>query len=157
MTVVEFYLSLNKNLYISSRYGWRLTPVPGYHRGTDIAGVGEGFPTPVPSASTIIISGYDPVGWGNYVRFQQIGSNYSILIAHLQERLVEAGQTVEAMTNIGGMGQTGFATGVHWHIEVWTNDGSRVNPETWPLHGRRVSPFQVISYGKRNVLRRRNK
>lgn len=137
-TVVEYFLLLDNNLQITSHYGERIiNGKPDFHNGTDIAHLGgspTGFPTPVPSHSTITKVGYNPGGWGNYVRFKQTGADYEIQVAHLDTVDVTEEQTVIKGQSIGGMGNTGNSFGNHWHIEVWV-EGERVNPETYPLYG----------------------
>ena len=54
------------------------------------------------------------------------------MYAHLASIYVSPGQRVEKGTVIGGMGATGYATGVHLHFSIWTGypyyGGQALNP-----------------------------
>ncbi|MBR7078197.1 MAG: M23 family metallopeptidase, partial [Clostridia bacterium] len=71
----------------------------------------------------------DGTGLGIYVRIDH-GNGYSTLYGHLASVCVKEGQTVEKGQQIGIMGKTGAATGIHVHIEVYI-DGQRVDPITY--------------------------
>lgn len=55
------------------------------------------------------------------------GINFSSLYQHLDSEAVGVGQWVSRGQYIGGVGDTGPATGPHLHFEIWRN-GSPVNP-----------------------------
>jgi len=65
-------------------------------------------------------------GYGNYVRIQHPHGRSS-LYAHLSSVSVEVGQEVTRDTIIGQMGRTGWASGIHLHLEVYQDDAS-LNP-----------------------------
>lgn len=54
---------------------------------------------------------------------------YKTRYAHLKTYSVELGQRVKAGEQIGIMGKTGNATGVHLHFEVLTPAGRFIDPE----------------------------
>jgi murein DD-endopeptidase MepM/ murein hydrolase activator NlpD len=52
------------------------------------------------------------------------------LYAHMSGNAVSVGTYVSAGQTIGYLGQTGRATGVHCHLEIFVN-GSRVDPASY--------------------------
>ncbi len=104
--------------------------VTNFHRGLDIHNPSS---PPVKSAAygkiTEVHLHNDGTGLGIYVRIDH-GNGYSTLYGHLASVCVKEGQTVEKGQQIGIMGKTGAATGVHVHIEVYI-DGQRVDPITY--------------------------
>lgn len=157
MSVVTYFLSLSPNLSVTSPYGPRIHPVTGeedFHEGVDIAGEPEGFPTPAPvfCQVKVAIAGHET--YGNYVRLQ-ITSSLEILIAHLKDLKVTAGQFIAAGTNIGGMGKTGQVTGTHWHIETRIN-GVRQDPATVPLDIPEPTPLDRLPYASHRIIHRRH-
>ncbi|MBR5005548.1 MAG: peptidoglycan DD-metalloendopeptidase family protein [Clostridia bacterium] len=104
--------------------------VTTYHRGLDIHNPSS---PPVKSAAygkvTEVHLQNDGTGLGIYVRINH-GNGYSTLYGHLASVCVTEGQIVEKGQQIGIMGKTGAATGIHVHIEVYI-DGQRVDPITY--------------------------
>lgn len=101
---------------ISSPYGWRWGAL---HDGTDIAGCGYGSNIFAVQSGTVIISSSKKDN-GQYIVIDHHNGYYS-MYAHLCVgcRYVNAGDYVEKGQVIGGMGQTGWATGVHVHYAIW--------------------------------------
>lgn len=120
--IIDYYVSLNKQYYISSAYGMRYHPIEHrykLHAGTDVASrTGADPKTPVPTKSKILFAGASGTTAGNIVAYNPIGSNYMIGIFHFNTVTVKKGDIVEGGTSIGTMGSTGNVTGRHWHIEV---------------------------------------
>lgn len=121
--IIDYYLSLSKQYYISSGYGMRFHPIEGVwklHAGTDIASrTGVDPKTPVPTKSEIIFAGASGTSAGNIVAYNPIGSKYMIGIFHFNTVTVKKGDIIEGSgKSIGTMGSTGNVTGRHWHIEV---------------------------------------
>ena len=54
--------------------------------------------------------------WGNYITIYD--GTYHIIYAHLAKRFVESGADVRSGDPIGLMGNTGYSTGEHLHLEV---------------------------------------
>lgn len=109
---------------ISSGFGYRWGAL---HDGTDIAGCGYGSNIYAAQSGTVVESkkktGYYPGGYGDngeYIIIDHHNGIYTIY-AHLCPgcRYVSVGDTVEKGQVIGGMGQTGAATGVHVHYGMW--------------------------------------
>ena len=101
---------------VSSGFGWRWG---SFHDGTDINGCGYGSNIFAAQSGTVVQSGskYDN---GQFITIDHHNGYYS-MYAHLCNgcRYVKAGDYVEKGQVIGGMGQTGFATGVHLHFAIW--------------------------------------
>jgi len=103
---------------ITSNYEWRWGE---FHDGIDISGTG-GRGSPIYAARDgIVIS----AGWGGMVG-QRAGYNvvidhqngYHTVYAHMSHVSVQTGQTVTRKQLIGGMGDSGWAYGVHLHFSV---------------------------------------
>jgi len=114
---------------ISSPFGWRWGSL---HDGTDIAGCGYGSNIFAAEAGTVatVSFKYDN---GQYIVIKH-DNGYYTMYAHLCSgcTYVKEGDRVTRGQPIGGMGQTGFATGVHLHFSVWTGPpyvgGTALNP-----------------------------
>lgn len=113
--------------YASSAFGLRVDPFTGrseFHRGVDFNGP-RGSDVLAVADGVVSFSGRHP-GYGNMIDIDH-GSGYVTRYAHNDRNLVEPGQRVRAGAVIGQMGNSGRATGVHVHFEVWLNDRP-VNP-----------------------------
>ncbi len=101
---------------VSSSFGWRWGVL---HDGTDIAGCGYGSNIFAAAAGTVIISGSKNDN-GEYIVIDHHNGFYS-MYAHLCWgcRYVNKDDYVEKGQVIGGMGQSGAATGVHLHFAIW--------------------------------------
>lgn len=109
---------------VSSPFGYRWGIL---HDGTDIAGCGYGTNIFAAESGTVVESrkktGYYPGGYGDngeYIIIDHHNGYYS-LYAHLCPgcRYVRAGDNVVKGQVIGGMGNTGAASGVHLHFALW--------------------------------------
>lgn len=89
----------------------------GYHGGTDLVGLDS---DKVYSVCNGVVerAGYDPSGFGNYVRIKEDGTENRIYLAHLAKIYVKVGQRVSYTTVVGLMGSTGNSTGPHTHVEI---------------------------------------
>ena len=109
---------------ISSSFGYRWGTL---HDGTDIAGCGYGSNIFAAQAGTVVESkkktGYYSGGYGDNGEYIIIDhhNGYYTIYAHLCPgcRIVKEGDIVEKGQVIGGMGNTGAATGVHLHYGLW--------------------------------------
>lgn len=113
---------------IASGYGYRTDPIKGeysFHSGLDLVSL--------ESKNVICVEGgvvlrsrivTDPTNktseWGNYISIQS-NENKIYYYCHLSERLVSAGDKVNAGDVIGIEGSTGRSTGSHLHFEVRIN------------------------------------
>ena len=113
---------------ISSPFGYRWGML---HDGTDIIGPGYGSPIYAANSGVVetVATKYDN---GNYIVINH-NNGYYTMYAHLSAFYVQAGQVVKSGQLIGGMGQTGWATGTHLHFGVFQNGypyygGTAINP-----------------------------
>ncbi len=113
---------------ITSYYGSRIHPVTGKlktHTGMDY-GASYGSNIVAAAAGTVLVSGYNSGGYGNYVIINH-GGGITTLYAHASSLLVSAGQSVSQGQVIAKVGSTGMSTGPHLHFEVHVN-GAHTNP-----------------------------
>ena len=64
---------------------------------------------------------------GNTIRITSLDGRIYTRYLHLNEIHVENGDKINAGTQIGTMGNTGYSFGMHLHFEVWV-DGIAMNP-----------------------------
>ena len=102
---------------VSSPFGWRWGVL---HDGTDIAGCGYGSNIFAAESGEVVTVGYKYDN-GQYITIRH-DNGYYTMYAHLCSgcTYVKQGDRVQRGQPIGGMGQTGFATGVHLHFAIWT-------------------------------------
>jgi murein DD-endopeptidase MepM/ murein hydrolase activator NlpD len=106
---------------LGDRYGPRGNR---FHAGLDFPAA-TGTAVTAAAAGRAIFSGYDD-GWGLTVVLDH-GNGLHTRYAHLSAALVDVGTPVNAGTQIGKVGSTGFATGPHLHFEV-TVRGANADP-----------------------------
>lgn len=112
---------------IISRYGAPRLSAGGdtyAHQGVDIPAP-IGTPALATQSGTVAFSGQQR-GYGQIVILNHTG-NMASVYAHLNKRIVEAGQRVRQGEAIGQTGQSGKATGPHLHFEIRKN-GEAVDP-----------------------------
>ena len=102
---------------------------PGYkavigrdHQGVDIGGC-SGQKIYAGSRGEVVIVGWDPAGFGNYVViFNGVDTNknkvFTIYAHMLSPSRVAVGRMVDSSTILGYVGNTGFSKGAHLHYEV---------------------------------------
>lgn len=123
---------------ISSPYGNRISPITGakeFHSGTDLVGITSKTIYAVTNAY-VRFAGYVTKNsnnpgdltyqWGNYVRLDEQSNDRKWFNCHMEKVLVKSGQYVKAGDPIGIMGNTGFSTGEHLHIECRTISTNKV-------------------------------
>ncbi len=116
-----------KGGYVTSNYGYRVSPVTGrwkFHRGLDL-GAPEGTPIVATGAGVVTFVGRRAY-YGKVVEIRHTDS-ITTLYAHASDVLVEVGEHVSAGELIALVGSTGRATGPHIHYEV-RQDGQPINP-----------------------------
>lgn len=114
--------------YLTSAYGPR---GGGFHHGIDIGNSSMGKNTPVYAAADGVVSkAYESTSYGNCVMIvhNTVNGPVTTVYAHLDDYFVKEGQVVQQGQQIGTMGETGQADGIHLHYEVyegeWTSDHS---------------------------------
>jgi len=107
------------NIRISSHFGIRHDPFDGRprnHSGIDI--VSTDTATIVATANGVVEKViFSKYGYGNYVLINH-GNGIRTRYAHLSSILVQEGQFVNRFEQIGIIGRTGRATGIHLHYEI---------------------------------------
>lgn len=114
----EWAWPTNSGYKISSNYAWRWGKL---HAALDISGCGKN--SPIYAANDgVVVEAQTGTGsaWtlGKYVLIQHSNGIYT-QYAHLNTISVSVGQTVRKGQVIGGMGETGHATGVHLHFAAF--------------------------------------
>ena len=120
--------------YVSSYYGYRISPISGaveFHTGVDIA-VPQGTQIRAGFDGTVISAGYDG-GYGNCVVIEN-KDGVQARYAHCDTLNVTAGQTIKEGDVIATVGSTGDSTGPHLHLEV-IKDGQQINPLYFAVTG----------------------
>jgi murein DD-endopeptidase MepM/ murein hydrolase activator NlpD len=113
--------------WITSRYGFRRSPLPGaqtFHTGIDVAAA-YGTPIRATADGVVISAGYRQA-YGYTVEIDH-GFGMGTLYAHCSRLLAEEGESVTRGDIIASLGSTGRATGPHLHYEV-LRDGVPTNP-----------------------------
>ena len=103
----------------------------GWHKGIDLTCSNRNIYSTCDGVVKTV--GWDPRGWGRYVRIQEATTGKIHIFCHLvtDSVRVSVGQTVSRATIIGTMGTTGNSTGVHLHFQI--EDGARnvYDPTEW--------------------------
>ena len=117
----------NSPYTISSYFSWRWGK---HHDAVDITGSGYGSPIKSANNGIIVQSGYTSTN-GNYIVIAHQNGYYT-LYAHMAARYKQVGDIVMAGDQIGTMGNTGFAYGVHLHFGLYKGypfrGGVAINP-----------------------------
>lgn len=114
------------NYDVTSVYGWRIHPIFGEGRGHDGIDIGASYGTPILAVGNgqVIKEAYsEKDGYGNHIVLD-MGNGYQTLYAHMSRISVSKGQTVSQGDVIGYVGSTGWSTGPHLHIGVYTGSTS---------------------------------
>ena len=111
----------------------RLTSVFGArwgvtHYGVDIA---NAIGTPIYSLTDGVVVESGPAsGFGLWVVVRHPDGKRTVY-GHINRTYVNVGQEVRAGERIADIGNRGFSTGPHLHLEVWATDGTKINPLAW--------------------------
>jgi murein DD-endopeptidase MepM/ murein hydrolase activator NlpD len=98
------------------------------HQGIDVAGP---IGTPIYALTDGVVEEAGPAtGFGLWVVLRHNDGTQSVY-GHINRMFVDVGDKVEAGEEIAEIGNRGHSTGPHLHLEVWTADGSKINPLTW--------------------------
>lgn len=107
--------------YVSSEYGWRISPIFGdrrFHAGIDVA-IPTGTPVKAVTDGKVLESRWIN-GYG-YTVILDHGAGISTLYGHNSRLLVKPGNAVKQGATIAKAGSTGWSTGPHVHFEVREN------------------------------------
>jgi murein DD-endopeptidase MepM/ murein hydrolase activator NlpD len=106
------------------------------HQGIDIANT---IGTPIYALTDGVVEKSGPAsGFGMWVVVRHPDGE-STVYGHVNRTYVRPGQQVRAGEHIADIGNRGFSTGPHLHLEVWAADGSKLDPLPWlARHGVRV-------------------
>nr|WP_141724508.1 S8 family serine peptidase [Desertifilum tharense] len=95
------------------------TPQRPKHNGIDLSTWSSNPYVPVKAAKSgeVIQVGYEPNGWGTFIRIQH-ADGLRTVYAHLSQTDVRVGDYVNGGQKIGNVGSTGNSDGPHLHFEV---------------------------------------
>ena len=113
---------------ITSEYGYRTSPEPGFHYGLDI-GMPTGTKICAVKDGTVNSVVYGTTGYGYYVLLDH-DDGIQTMYAHCSKLLVSVGDKVTKGDVIAEVGSTGKSTGPHCHFEVRIN-GEQVDPSPY--------------------------
>ncbi len=123
---------LNGRAFVRPALG-RLTSFFGarwgvWHYGIDIA---NDVGTPIYALTDGVVEESGPAsGFGMWVVVRH-PDGASTVYGHVNRTYVTVGQRVKAGERIADIGNRGFSTGPHLHLEVWAADGTKMNPIPW--------------------------
>jgi hypothetical protein len=103
------------------------------HDGVDIA---NAIGTPIYALTDGVVEESGPAsGFGMWVVVRHADGEKTVY-GHVNRTYVGIGQQVRAGERIADIGNRGFSTGPHLHLEVWAPDGTKLNPIRWlAAHG----------------------
>ncbi|MDR0836797.1 MAG: M23 family metallopeptidase [Propionibacteriaceae bacterium] len=107
---------------LTSTFGWRDSPSPGYHSGNDYASY-CGAPIWAAASGIVVRAGWSS-WYGEYVEIDHgrvAGDYFRTGYAHMSYFIVSAGQAVQRGQIIGFEGDTGESYGCHLHFNVIIN------------------------------------
>ena len=116
---------------LTSPYGYRTHPTLGtrkFHNGQDLAAP-TGTPIKSPMPGTVVAAGWLSDACGNGIKIDHPES-WSTSYCHLSRDGVRSGQSVNAGSVIGTVGNTGRSTGPHLHLTL-KKDGKTVDPRKY--------------------------
>ena len=131
-------LPVNEGTPTTDKYGQRTDPISGeqaFHAGLDFAG-NTNDPIYATMSGTVMVAEFNNGGLGNVIWIKHDDDQYFSAYAHLETFNVSAGDKVTKGQQIGGMGTTGYSTGVHLHFVVatvlWGNNATNtIDPEVY--------------------------
>jgi murein DD-endopeptidase MepM/ murein hydrolase activator NlpD len=98
------------------------------HQGIDVAGP---IGTPIYALTDAVVEEAGPAsGFGLWVVLRHTDGTQSVY-GHVNRMFVDEGERVKAGEKIAEIGNRGYSTGPHLHLEVWSADGAKINPLTW--------------------------
>lgn len=99
-----------------------------FHSGIDIA---NDIGTPIYALTDAVVEEAGPAaGFGLWVVLRHTDGTQSVY-GHVNRMFVQVGQHVKAGEQIAEIGNRGYSTGPHLHLEIWDADGTKRNPIPW--------------------------
>ncbi len=114
--IFQCSLPLDRELYLTSPYGYRKDPFTGktrFHHGLDLQCDNEKVLAMFPGK---VVKVGKNKGYGNYIVITH--KVFEVTYGHLEYALVEKGDFVNPGTIVGISGNTGRSTGPHLHLEI---------------------------------------
>lgn len=106
-------------MIITNQFGTK-HPKTGTHEGVDFVTDDKIIRYPFYRGRVLYV-GYEVTGLGKYVVFRFVDKDSKtkmVLMGHFEDIFVQKDDLVFKGTKIGFMGDTGFATGPHCHLEL---------------------------------------
>jgi murein DD-endopeptidase MepM/ murein hydrolase activator NlpD len=98
------------------------------HAGIDIA---NSIGTPIRAVSDVVVIAAGPTaGYGMWVKLRHADGTVT-LYGHVNTTTVSVGEHMMAGDQIATMGNRGYSTGSHLHLEVLLGGTNRVDPVPW--------------------------
>ncbi|TDY01868.1 UNVERIFIED_CONTAM: peptidase M23-like protein [Lysinibacillus xylanilyticus] len=128
-----------RNARLTSKFGWRNIGYGNeWHQGVDLASTGK---APIYASAAGVISRAQVLSsYGKVVMIKHTinGKTYETNYAHLDSYCVQVGQRVVQGQQIGIMGNTGRAFGIHLHFEIHNGLWDKGQPNA-------IDPMNFIS------------
>ena len=116
---------------ITGEFGQTGGPYPATgHIGLDMVPKGADWSVYAPLAGTVLENGYSN-GYGNYLKLRHADGTVTLYAHMAAPSPWQVGQQVGDGQQIGTIGETGYAKGVHLHFEVYDPEGRRYDPLKW--------------------------
>jgi murein DD-endopeptidase MepM/ murein hydrolase activator NlpD len=98
------------------------------HNGLDVA---NRIGTPIFAITDgVVVESGPATGFGMWVVLRHRDGTRSVY-GHINRTFVRVGERVSAGEQIAEVGNRGYSTGPHLHLEIWGRDGSKLDPGTW--------------------------
>lgn len=135
---------IDTTFYVTAQAG--IYPSGGYHSGIDLS-TGTGTRGAILYSicnGTVIGTGYQPSGYGNYIIIKDDESKWAFLFAHMADSpLKNQGDKILLGEQFGVEGATGNVTGLHVHVEMedYVNNGNK-----WIYNSQDESLWNVVYF-----------
>lgn len=123
--------SLDEETITKENFIWPLNEFQlsqGYNKLHPAIDLSTSFDKPIMAIGKGVVETVDYTNWGygNYLVIKH-NNNYSSLYAHLSQIYKKEGEQVEQKEIIGTVGKSGWSTGTHLHLEIFSVKGT-INP-----------------------------
>ena len=125
----------------------------GYHKGIDLVCTNRSIYCTCDGVVKTV--GWDPDGWGRYVRVEETKTKRIHIFCHMVKDSVKVkvGQKVSRATVLGTMGSTGNSTGAHLHFQIEKSNDNRsvCDPTEWLGIPNKVGTYDSADYQIKEV------